>query len=89
MNRNIIINNIWWKIQQPILCLTFLPSEFVVVLMTFFDRVFVRFDVIVFVTFVDTLSVTFIISSYTITENLAILFKYLSFSEIDVLVFPL
>ena len=57
--------------------------------MTFFDRVFVRFDVIVFVTFADTLSVTFIISSYTITENSAILFKYLPFLEIDVLVFPL
>ena len=57
--------------------------------MTSFDRVFVRFDVIVFVTFADTLSVTFIISSYTITENSAILFKYLPFSEIDVLVFPL
>ena len=50
-------------------------------LVTFVGIVFVRFVDIVFVTFVDTLFMAFIISSHTITESSAILFKYLLFSH--------
>ena len=65
-----ITNKIW----QSILYLTFLLSEFVD---TFAD--------IVFATFVDTIYITYIISSHTIFESSTILFKYLSFSQIHVL----
>ena len=45
------------------------------VLVAFVDTVFVTFAGTVFVMFVDVLSLTFIISSYTIMESSAILFK--------------
>ena len=61
--------------------------------MTFVDIVFVIFVgtvfVEVFVTFVDTLSTTFIISSHAITELSRVLSKYLLYSQIHVLEFQL
>ena len=62
-------------------------------IVTFVDIVFVIFVgtvfVEVFVTFVDTLSTTFIISSHAITESSRVLSKYLLYSQIHVLEFQL
>ena len=67
-----------------------LSSEFIdAVLAAFVDIVFVIFVSIAFVTIVDTLSTAFVISSHTIIEVLAILFKNLLFSQIHVLRFQL
>ena len=49
-------------------------------LVTIVDIVFVTIAGTVFVKFVETLSVTFIVSSHTITDLIIILFKYLLFS---------
>ena len=59
-----IINKTVCKIWQPMLNITFLSLEFI-------DT----FIAIVFVIFVDTISITDIISSHAITEKSAILFK--------------
>ena len=45
----------------------------------FIETVLVTFLAIIFVVFVDIVSITVTISSYTITEVSAILFKYLQF----------
>ena len=50
--------------------------------MTFVDTVFLIFVGKAFVTIVDAVSVTFTISSDTITEMSAILFRYLPFWQI-------
>ena len=52
--------------------LTFLLWQFI-------ETVLVTFLAIIFVVFVDIVSITVIISSYSITEVSAILFKYLLF----------
>ena len=52
---------------------------------TFVDIAFATLVGIIFLTFVDKLSVAFINSSHTITELSAIVFKYLTFSQIHVL----
>ena len=57
------------KILQSV---TFLLCKFI-------ETVLVTFLAIIFVVFVDIVSITVIISSYTITEVSAILFKYLQF----------
>ena len=44
---------------------------------------------ILFATFIDTISITYIISSHTIFELSAILFKYLTFLQIHMLKFQL
>ena len=49
--------------------------------------VLITFVAIVFVIFVDTISITVIISSHSITEVSGILFNYLPFSQIHVLGF--
>ena len=66
-----ITNKTVYKIKQY---LTILSSEFI-------DT----FVVIVFVIFVDKLSITDVISSHVITEVSAILFNYLLFSQMQML----
>ena len=44
---------------------------------------------ILFATFIDTISITYIISSHAIFESSAILFKYLTFLQIHMLKFQL
>ena len=81
MNSNIITNKYVYKIQQLMLYLTALSSEFIdTVLMTFVDIVFVIFVGIVFVKCVDVLSIVFEILLRTITKVSTILFRYLPFS---------
>ena len=55
----------------------------------FIDAVLLTFFWAAFVTFIDILSATFSISSHTITESSAILFKYLLHLQIHVLGFQL
>ena len=55
----------------------------------FIEAVVVTFVFILFVIFVDTISITVIFSSHLITEVSAILFKYLLLSQIHVLGFQL
>ena len=55
MNSNMMTNKTLYRIQQPILYVSFLPSEFADI---FID--------IVFVTFVDRISITNIIPSHTV-----------------------
>ena len=60
MNSNMITNKYVYKIQQFMLYLTALSSEFIdTVLMTFVDIVFVMFVGLVFVKCVDVLSIVF------------------------------
>ena len=66
-----ITNKTVYEIKQY---LTILSSEFI-------DT----FVVIVFVIFVDKLSITDVISSHVITEVSAILFNYLLFSQMQML----
>ena len=70
-----IANKTVCKIKQPLIFL----------LLQYIDT----FVAIVSVFFVDTISVTDIISSHSITEVSAIIFKYLLFSQIHVLGFQL
>ena len=51
----------------------------------FIEEVLVTFVAIVFFFFVDTISATNTVSSYSVAEVLAILFKYLLFSQTNVL----
>ena len=61
-----------------ILYLIFLPSDFFyIVFVTFVDMVSVIFVGTIFDKFVDELSVAFITSLHTLTKVSAILFKYL------------
>ena len=69
-----ITNKTVCKIYQSILYLTFLLLQFI-------DA----FLAIVSVIFVDTISITDILSSHAITEVSVILFKYLLFAQIHVL----
>ena len=55
----------------------------------FIEAVLVTFVAILFAIFVDTISITVIFSSHSITEVSAILFKYLLLSQIHVLGFQL
>ena len=55
----------------------------------FIEAVLVTFVAIVFVIFVAIVSITIRISSHSVTEVPAILFKYLLFSQIHVLGFQL
>ena len=55
----------------------------------FIETVFLTFVGIEFVTFVDKLSIKFVISSHTITASLTIRFKHLLFSQLHVLRFQL
>ena len=81
MNSNMITNKYVYKIQQFMLYLTALSSEFIdTVLMTFVDIVFVMFVGLVFVKCVDVLSIVFEILLRTITKVSTILFRYLPFS---------
>ena len=60
--------------------LTFLLKQFIVAeLLTFIATIFVFF--------VETISITIMISSHSVTKVAAILFKYLLFSKIHVLGF--
>ena len=52
-------------------------------------KIFVKFGAIVFVIFVDKISVTDIILSHMITEVSATFFKYLLFPQIHVLGFQI
>ena len=49
--------------------------------MTIIEAVLVTFVAIVFATFVDTISITYIISSHAITEVSTILFRYSPFTQ--------
>ena len=81
MNSNMITNKYVYKIQQFMLYLTALSSEFIdTVLMTFVDIVLVMFVGLVFVKCVDVLSIVFEILLRTITKVSTILFRYLPFS---------
>ena len=51
----------------------------------FIEEVLVTFVAIVFFFFVDTISATNTVSSHSVAEVLAILFKYLPFSQTNVL----
>ena len=64
------------------LYLSFLLSEFI-------EAVLVTLAATVYVTYVDTASATFIISSNKITESSTILFKYQLISQMHVLGFQL
>ena len=68
MNNNMIAEKKCVEYKNPFYIFLFLSSEIV-------GTGFVTFVDIVFITFVGTLSTAFIISSHTITELLAILFK--------------
>ena len=63
------------KYNNPFYILLFYHREFIyTILVTFADKVCSIFVAIIFVTFADTLSVTFMISLKTIPELSAILF---------------
>ena len=70
-------NNTVCKIQQSILCRTFLSSKFV-------GTIFLAYIGTVQLTFVDALSGAPIISSHTITYLTIVLAKYLPFSQLHV-----
>ena len=71
MNSNMVTNKNVFKIYQSIS----------VLLWQFIEVVLVTFVAIVFVFFVDTMPITGIISSHSITELSAILFKYLLYHK--------
>ena len=79
---NMITNETVCKIQQSVLYLNFLLWQFT-------EEVFASFVAIVFVIFVDTISIADIISSHVITKVSVILFKYLLFSQMHALGFQL
>ena len=72
-NKHIISNEIVGIRKLFLSFITFSSPEFI-------STVHVIFVGIVFVRFVDTLSLTFIISLHTITESSETFFKYLLFS---------
>ena len=64
-------------------------SNQIYILLYFCDNFFVTFVAIVFVIFVNTISIRYTILSYLITEVSAILFKYLLSAKLHVLRFQL
>ena len=79
INSNIITNKIVCQIEQSV---AFLLWQFI-------EAVLITSFAIVFVFFVDVISITITILSYLVTEASATIFKYLEFSQIHVLGFQL